>query len=196
MATCHNSTASLPDLWDTYQGRAPDEYKNATRFFEKTQLTRGLRTLLDVVERRLQGKGGDPVIQIQTPFGGEKTHALVAMYHKAKEWNAKTVVIVGTAMSKKDTIWGMIEKQLAGNVSKLSGEVSPGREDLRAVLAFALNQNIVFPGNPPTLTPLLGSNRPQPSPHSSIRSPSVGRVPPSYLAREGPYAGFGVFRLI
>jgi predicted AAA+ superfamily ATPase len=78
------------DLWDTYQGRAPDEYKNANRFFEKTQLTKGLTTLLDVVQRRLEGKGGDPVIQIQTPFGGGKTHALIAMYHKAKEWKAKT----------------------------------------------------------------------------------------------------------
>ena len=97
-------------------------------------LTRGLTTLLDVVERRLQGKGGDPVIQIQTPFGGGKTHALIAMYHKAKEWNTKTVVIVGTAMSKKDTMWGSIEKQLTGSVRKLSGEVSPGREALRSVL--------------------------------------------------------------
>jgi hypothetical protein len=122
------------DLWDTYQGRAPEEYKDATRFFEKTQLTRGLSTLLDVVERRLQGKGGDPVIQIQTPWGGGKTHALIAMYHKAREWKAKTVVIVGTPMGKNDTIWGAIEKQLTGSVRKLSGEVSPGREALRSVL--------------------------------------------------------------
>ncbi len=28
---------------------------------------------------------GDPVLQIQTPFGGGKTHALIAMYHKAAE---------------------------------------------------------------------------------------------------------------
>ena len=122
------------DLWDTYQGRAPEEYKNANRFFEKTQLTKGLTTLLDVVGNRLAGKGGDPVIQIQTPFGGGKTHALIAMYHKAGEWNAKTVVIVGTAMSKKDTIWGTIEKQLTGDVRKLKGEISPGREALRSIL--------------------------------------------------------------
>lgn len=122
------------DLWDTYQGRAPDEYKNATSFFEKTQLTKGLTTLLDVVERRLEGKGGDPVIQIQTPFGGGKTHALIAMYHKARQWNAKAVVLVGTAMSKKDTFWGLIEKQLTGSIRQLSGEVSPGREALRSVL--------------------------------------------------------------
>jgi len=34
----------------------------------------------------LRGEGGDPVIQIQTPFGGGKTHALIAMYHMAAAW--------------------------------------------------------------------------------------------------------------
>ena len=38
------------------------------------------------VEKRLRGEGGDPVIQIQTPFGGGKTHALIAMYHRAAAW--------------------------------------------------------------------------------------------------------------
>ena len=44
------------------------------------------------------GVGGDPVIQIQTPFGGGKTHALIAMYHKAMQWNTSRAVIVGTPM--------------------------------------------------------------------------------------------------
>lgn len=102
------------DLWETYQGRAPAEYKDADTFFKKTYLTQGLKNLLSVIEKRITGQGGDPVIQIQTPFGGGKTHALIAMYHKAKEWKANTVVIVGTAMSPHDTIWGTIEKQLTG----------------------------------------------------------------------------------
>ena len=122
------------DLWETYQGRAPAEYKDADTFFKKTYLTQGLKNLLSVIEKRVTGQGGDPVIQIQTPFGGGKTHALIAMYHKANEWKAKTVVIVGTAMSPHDTIWGTIEKQLAGSVKKLVGNGSPGREALREVL--------------------------------------------------------------
>src|SRR2546425_2639758 len=122
------------DLWETHLGRATEEYKDPTTFFKKTYLTQGLRNLLNVIEKRLTGKGGDPVIQIQTPFGGGKTHALIAMYHKAREWKAKTVVIVGTAMSPQETIWGAIEKQLTGNVKKLAGNVSPGREALREVL--------------------------------------------------------------
>lgn len=122
------------DLWETCQGRAPEEYRDAATFFKKTYLTQGLKNLLTVIEKRVAGEGGDPVIQIQTPFGGGKTHALIAMYHKAREWKAKPVVIVGTAMSPHDTIWGMIEKQLTGSVKKLAGSGSPGKVALRAVL--------------------------------------------------------------
>jgi hypothetical protein len=122
------------DLWETYLGRAPAEYKDPDIFFKKTYLTEGLKNLLDVVEKRLKGKGGDPVIQIQTPFGGGKTHALIALYHKAKQWGAKRVVISGTAMGPNDTIWGLIEKQLTGKIDKRSGSVSPGTEALRKIL--------------------------------------------------------------
>src|SRR5438445_5338198 len=122
------------DLWETYAGRAPPEYKDATTFYKKTYLTQGLKNLLTVIEKRLRGSGGDPVVQIQTPFGGGKTHALIAMFHRAKEWEAKTVVIVGTALGPQDTLWGTIEKQLTGDISQLSGNVSPGREKLRTLL--------------------------------------------------------------
>jgi len=124
------------DLWETYNKRAPAEYKDAELFFKKTYLTNGLKNLLDVVEKRLNGQGGDPVIQIQTPFGGGKTHALIALYHKAMEWDVTPVVIVGTALDpKKETPWGIIEKQLDGRNIMLTGNVSPGREALRELLA-------------------------------------------------------------
>ena len=60
------------DLWEVYKRRAPDEYKDAARFFQKTYLTEGLENLLAVVEKRLQGTGGDPVIQIQTPLAAAR----------------------------------------------------------------------------------------------------------------------------
>ena len=47
------------------------------------------KNLLSIIERRLNGRGGDPVIQIQTPFGGGKTHTLIAMYHKASDWHVE-----------------------------------------------------------------------------------------------------------
>jgi hypothetical protein len=117
------------DLWDVFKNRGAEEYRKADLFFQKTYQTEGLSTLLDVVESRLKGKGGDPILQIQTPFGGGKTHALIAMYHKAAEWGAQRVVMVGTAMSAKDTLWGMLEEQLTGQRVKFEGLTSPGRTD-------------------------------------------------------------------
>ena len=102
------------DLWEVFKDRGVEEYRQPELFFQKTYETEGLKTLLDVVEKRLKGKGGDPVLQIQTPFGGGKTHTLIAMYHKAAEWGAKRVVMVGTTMSPKDTLWGMLEEQITG----------------------------------------------------------------------------------
>ncbi|RLI54042.1 MAG: AAA family ATPase, partial [Candidatus Thorarchaeota archaeon] len=122
------------DLWEVYKSRAPEDYQNSEVFFRKTYLTSGLKNLLSIAEKRLKGKGGDPVIQLQTPFGGGKTHALIALYHKASEWKAKRVVIDGTALDPKDTsLWEEIERQLEGKVTKLKGRTSPGREKLRAV---------------------------------------------------------------
>lgn len=123
------------DLWETYLNRAPSEYKDAKLFFKKTYLTVGLSNLLDVVEKRLKGQGGDSVLQIQTPFGGGKTHALIAMYHRAKLWKGNSVIIVGTALNpKEDTLWGVLEKQLSGSNRTLAGNVAPGREALRKLL--------------------------------------------------------------
>ncbi len=123
------------DLWEVFRGTAPDEYKDPTQFFQKTYQTDGLRNLLSIVEGRLKGQGGDPVIQIQTPFGGGKTHALIAMYHKASEWNAQKVVLVGTPMGASDTLWGMLEEQLTGRVERFDGLTSPGRDALRGLLS-------------------------------------------------------------
>jgi len=122
------------DLWEVFQGRGPGEYRVPAQFFQKTYQTEGLTNLLDVVHRRLQDHGGDPVLQIQTPFGGGKTHALIAMYHQAAMWESKRVVIVGTAMSPTNTLWGVIEEQLTGQKSAFAGMVAPGREALRTLL--------------------------------------------------------------
>lgn len=122
------------DLWNAFQGRGPDEYTDTDTFFRMTHMTSNLKDLLAEIKDRVEGKGGDGFLHIETPFGGGKTHALIAMYHSAKKWGAKPVVIVGTAMSKDDTPWGMIEKQLDGKIDKLEGNLAPGREKLRAVL--------------------------------------------------------------
>ncbi|MCR4416749.1 MAG: DUF499 domain-containing protein [Ignavibacteria bacterium] len=122
------------DLWEAYNNRGPVEYKDADTFFEKTYLTEGLQNLLNVIHRRIEGNGGDPAIQIQTPFGGGKTHSLIAVMHKAKEWNAKCVVIVGTNLEARETLWSIIEKQLTGKNEKLTGLTSPGKDKLKSLL--------------------------------------------------------------
>ena len=123
------------DLWEVFKDRGPDEYKDAVQFFEKTYETDGLKHLLSVVKGRLAGRGGDPVIQLQTPFGGGKTHALIAMYHKASEWNVSRAVIVGTPMGPQDTLWGALETQLTGKTARFDGLTSPGREAIYELLA-------------------------------------------------------------
>lgn len=70
------------DLSDVVADRAPTQYRDAETFFRKTYLTQGLLNLLSAVLARLSGKGrGEAVIQIQTPFGGGKTHSLIALYN-------------------------------------------------------------------------------------------------------------------
>jgi hypothetical protein len=122
------------DLWETYLGRTFPEYKDPKLFFKKTYITEGLKNLLDVVEKRLKGQGGDPVIQLQTPFGGGKTHALIALFHSANQWLSKCVVLSGSSMSTSQTMWGEIENQITGKIVALDGSISPGRESLRKIL--------------------------------------------------------------
>jgi len=122
------------DLWEVYQGRAPEEYADPERFFMKTYETVGLRHLLQEVEKRLAGGGGDPVIRVQTPFGGGKTHTLIAMFHRAEEWGAERAVIVGTALDAHDTLWGVLAEQLTGSRKGFEGLTAPGRDALQKLL--------------------------------------------------------------
>lgn len=69
------------DLWQVYLGEGTDEYKNPAEFFRRTYLTESLKRLLVGAVQRLAGAGGDPVVQLQTNFGGGKTHSMLAIYH-------------------------------------------------------------------------------------------------------------------
>lgn len=72
------------DLSQVHLGTASEEYQNPALFYQRTYITEGMRLLLTSVIRRLCGKGGEPVIQLQTAFGGGKTHTMLAVYHLAK----------------------------------------------------------------------------------------------------------------
>ncbi len=113
------------DLGKVHAGSAPPEYSDPREFFSRTYLTDGLRTLLAGAAKRLSGAGGDPVVELQTNFGGGKTHSMLALYHMAGGAPARDLpgldqllsergaavpprvnraVLVGTARGPQDTI--------------------------------------------------------------------------------------------
>jgi predicted AAA+ superfamily ATPase len=69
------------DLWQVYLGEGGDEYRDPVEFFRRTFLTESLKGLLTGALQRLGENAGDPVVQLQTNFGGGKTHSMLALYH-------------------------------------------------------------------------------------------------------------------
>ena len=69
------------DLSQVARGQADAEYQDPIEFFARTYLTDGMRGLMVQALRRIGGRGGEPVIQLKTSFGGGKTHSLLALYH-------------------------------------------------------------------------------------------------------------------
>ncbi|MET8534760.1 Swt1 family HEPN domain-containing protein [Streptomyces sp. NPDC005065] len=75
------------DLYAVAHGHtAAPEYLNPAEFFSRTYLTSGLSDLLTRALKRLSGDAGaSPVINLQTQFGGGKTHSMLALYHLFSE---------------------------------------------------------------------------------------------------------------
>jgi predicted AAA+ superfamily ATPase len=69
------------DLHLVSLGEGADEYADPLAFFQRTFLTAGLRQLLSDAVQRLSGAGGAPVVDLQTTFGGGKTHSMIALHH-------------------------------------------------------------------------------------------------------------------
>jgi len=68
------------DLAQVLAGTAEPEYQEPVEFFARTSLTEGLLAMLVSGVKRLTAQGGDPVVQLQTAFGGGKTHSMLALY--------------------------------------------------------------------------------------------------------------------
>ena len=114
------------DLWQVHLGEGTDEYREPVEFFRRTYLTESLKGLLVGAIRRLAGKGGDPVVQLQTNFGGGKTHSMLALYH----------LFSGTASGELDGIDPILQEAEANELA----------EARRVVLVG----NKISPGNPVT----------------------------------------------
>jgi hypothetical protein len=83
------------DLFAVDAGHASEDYASPENFFRITFLTEGLRRILTSSLQRLSRSGGDPVIGLQTAFGGGKTHTMLAVYHLAKARNLALLEGVG-----------------------------------------------------------------------------------------------------
>ena len=72
------------DLSQVSQGQGAYEYRDPVEFFARTYVTEGMAGLLVQSLLRIAGKGGEPVIQLKTAFGGGKTHSMLALYHMVR----------------------------------------------------------------------------------------------------------------
>ncbi|MEJ7639548.1 MAG: hypothetical protein WKF75_16625, partial [Singulisphaera sp.] len=68
------------------ENRAPKDYQDPARFFERTYLTRNLKDLAAQAVRRLSGITVETsaVFNMATQFGGGKTHSMTVLYHLAR----------------------------------------------------------------------------------------------------------------
>ena len=89
------------DLAQVADGSADPEYQDPLQFYSRTYITQGLRELLAGAARRLSGAGGDPVIELQTNFGGGKTHSLIALYHLASSTDAAKLPGVADVLAEE-----------------------------------------------------------------------------------------------
>lgn len=160
------------DLAQVSRGEGAYEYRDPVEFFARTYVTEGMAGLLTESLQRISGKGGEPVIQLKTAFGGGKTHSMLALYHIARGGisiarvpnlkhvlervgldefpRANVAVLVGTALdpTKKKNPANLPKY----TVSTIWGEMayqlvtSAGRPDLYAIVADA-DRKGVSPGS-------------------------------------------------
>ena len=116
------------DLWQVYQGEGGAEYKDPVEFFRRTYLTDSLKGLLVGALQRLSGISGDPVVQLQTNFGGGKIYFMLALYH----------LFSGSQPSDLTGIEGLMEEAAvtkvpaARRVVLVGNKISPGNPSTKA----------------------------------------------------------------
>ncbi len=136
------------DLAMVARGEGDAEYTDPVEFFRRTFLTTGLRDLIARAVKRISGDmNAAPVINLQTNFGGGKTHSMLALWHLASgrpladypqdvqdllagaklDRDIRRVALVGnhiqpTGLIKDDgtklnTLWGELAWQLGGRAA-------------------------------------------------------------------------------
>lgn len=115
------------DLWQVHLGQGTDEYKNPVEFFRRTYLTESLKGMLLGAVRRLASGGGDPVVQLQTNFGGGKTHSMLALYHLFSGIEATELAGIDTVMEEA----GETSLSAARRVVLVGNRISPGNPSVK-----------------------------------------------------------------
>ncbi|MDS4022483.1 MAG: Swt1 family HEPN domain-containing protein [Candidatus Competibacter sp.] len=116
------------DLWQVYLGEGAPEYRDPVEFFRRTYLTASLKEMLAGAARRLTTGSGDPVVQLQTNFGGGKTHSMLALYHLFSG-------IAPTELAGVDTVLAAAETRTvpkANRVVLVGNKISPGSPSVKA----------------------------------------------------------------
>ena len=111
------------DLAQVHKGVGSDEYRVPRDFFQRTFLTNGLRKLLAGALQRLDGSGGDPIVDLQTNFGGGKTHSLLALYHLFSGVPISDLVGIEPVLDEA----GITRPALAQRAVLVGYELSPGQ---------------------------------------------------------------------
>lgn len=116
------------DLWQVHLGEGTDEYRDPVEFFRRTYLTESLKNLLSNGAKRIAGVGGDPVVQLQTNFGGGKTHSMLALYHLFS--GANTTELLGVDEVMKEA--GVNGSLTAKRVVLVGNKISPGNPSVKS----------------------------------------------------------------
>lgn len=116
------------DLWQVHLGEGSDEYRNPAEFFRRTYLTESLKQLLTGAVQRLTGQGGDPVIQLQTNFGGGKTHSMLALYHLFSGAAASELLGIDSILKTTETT----KLPQVRRVVLVGNKISPGNPIVKA----------------------------------------------------------------
>lgn len=116
------------DLWQVHLGEGSDEYRKPVEFFRRTFLTESLKRLLVGGVQRISGKGGDPVVQLQTNFGGGKTHSMLALYHLFSGASASELAGIDAVLLDA----GVKSLPRAKCVVLVGNKISPGNPSTKA----------------------------------------------------------------
>jgi predicted AAA+ superfamily ATPase len=116
------------DLWQVKLGEGSAEYRDPVEFFRRTFLTNSLSNLLMGGMRRIAQGGGDPVVQLQTNFGGGKTHSMLALFHLFS--GARPTELAGVEELMKDA--GIANLPKANCAVLVGNKISPGNPSTKS----------------------------------------------------------------